>query len=102
MSEYIECRSCPSPSCKGCNIYSLATMLRRGAFDCLMNGNRSINPTADVVEVKHGEWVKRPNTKGQVYCSECATLEEITDNSFKSNYCPNCGADMRDGGADNG
>ena len=53
-------------------------------------------PAEDVVEVRHGRWKKRPNTTGQVYCSECAMLEEITDNSFKSKYCPNCGADMRE------
>ena len=53
-------------------------------------------PTIDPATLRpHGRWVKRPNTKGQVYCSECASLETITDSSFKSNYCPNCGADMR-------
>ncbi len=57
-------------------------------------------PTIEAEPVVHGRWVKRPNTKGQVYCSECGTLEEITDNNFKSKRCPNCGAKM-DGGADN-
>ena len=58
-----------------------------------------IVPAADVVPAVHGRWVKRANTKGQVYCSGCATLEEITDNNFKSTYCPNCGARM-DGDTD--
>lgn len=44
--------------------------------------------------VRHGRWVDRPNTKGQVYCSECGTLEKITDNNFKSMHCPNCAAKM--------
>jgi hypothetical protein len=53
MAEHIDCRNCDSPNCKGCNIYTLATMLNAGKFDCLMNANRSINPAADVVEVVH-------------------------------------------------
>ena len=44
--------------------------------------------------VRHGRWVERPNTKGQVYCSECGTLEKTTDNNFKSMHCPHCGAKM--------
>ena len=47
-----------------------------------------------VAPVRHGRWVERPNTKGQVYCSECGTLEKTTDNNFKSMHCPHCGAKM--------
>lgn len=51
-------------------------------------------PTADVVEVKRGEWKR----KGQdIYCSVCGN--ESAYNPFGaskfSDYCPNCGADMR-------
>lgn len=50
-------------------------------------------PTADVVEVKHGEWKR----KGQdIYCSVCGN--ESAYNPFGaskfSDYCPNCGAKM--------
>ena len=58
-------------------------------------------PTIEAEPVRHGRWVERPNTKGQVYCSECGTLEKTTDNNFKSMHCPHCGAKM-DGGADDG
>ena len=51
MAEYIGCRNCDSPDCRGCNMYALSRMLDSGKFDGLMNGNRSINPFADVVEV---------------------------------------------------
>ena len=51
-------------------------------------------PTIEAEPVRHGRWIERPNTKGQVYCSECGTLEKITDNNFKSRRCPNCGAKM--------
>lgn len=48
----------------------------------------------DIAIVRHGRWVARSNTKGQVYCSECGTIEKITDSNFKSTRCPNCGAKM--------
>lgn len=51
-------------------------------------------PTIEAEPVRHGRWVERPNTKGQVYCSECGTLEKTTDNNFKSMHCPHCGAKM--------
>lgn len=55
MAEYIGCRNCGSPNCKGCNIYTLATMLNNGKFDCLMDGKHSVNPWANVVEVNAAE-----------------------------------------------
>ena len=61
-------------------------------------------PTADVVEVVHGEWKTIP--EDIIACSRCGMsapkimggclmnrhLEQI-----KTNYCPNCGVDMRGG-----
>lgn len=88
MTEYIECRECTSPSCKGCNTYTLSLMLHHGKFDCLMDGNRSIH-SADVVPVVHGRWVFGGD--GCVVCSEC---DEEEPNDNHRNYCPNCGARM--------
>ena len=51
MAEYIVCRNCDSPDCKGCNLKNLETMLNSGKFDCLMNENHCINPSADAVPV---------------------------------------------------
>jgi hypothetical protein len=68
-------------------------------------------PTADVAEVRHGEWVDGHCTE----CGEeamCSTFDEaIYDYDWEENlqyshtethveyhltdYCPNCGADMR-------
>lgn len=47
-------------------------------------------PAADVVERKQGKWEKvyygnRPNR-----CSECRKKS-----NYHTNFCPNCGADMR-------
>ena len=56
-------------------------------------------PTIDAVEVKHGRWIETEEEVWHLYqrrtitrfrCSQC----EQTENK-KSNYCPNCGADMR-------
>ena len=49
-------------------------------------------PTADVVEVKHGEWIDLNITEWQ--CSECNYRVERWNNTP---YCPHCGAKM-DGG----
>jgi hypothetical protein len=61
-------------------------------------------PTADVVEVKHGEWIVKELLLSRcknVFCSECGYIERkgpAWDISWGTpNYCPNCGAKM-DGG----
>lgn len=67
-------------------------------------------PTADVVEVKHGEWIKtdrgiRTNVNtGQpmrVYYCDCSCCGWHTGHQgIEFKYCPNCGAKM-DGGNKN-
>ena len=62
-------------------------------------------PTADVVKVRHGRWVKIYENgepaieqhKVGVFCSRCIRIPK--DRFTESNFCPNCGAKM-DGGAD--
>ena len=66
------------------------------ALSCAI-GQVESEPSADVVERKHGKWKTayldheafgvRPHT---FYCSEC---HQIT--SFRTFFCPNCGEDMR-------
>ena len=48
--------------------------------------------TADVVEVRHGEWIKAPCSEkdGNARCSECNHWDWSD-----CNYCLNCGAKMR-------
>ena len=63
---------------------------------CLMNGAAKsiINeiPAADVRPVVHGRWVTRPYMMGKTeYCSRCGE-----NYGRKHNFCPNCGADMRE------
>ena len=55
---------------------------------------------ADVVEVKHGEWMSVPETWGvldiRYYCSECGKDAIINNNKryVLSDYCPHCFAKM--------
>ena len=56
-------------------------------------------PTADVQEVKHGEWSKPSNDpvdSKQWICSECKGLTETAYYCWHCyyNYCPICGARM--------
>ena len=57
-------------------------------------------PPADVVEVKHGEWMSVPETWGafdiRYYCSECGKDAIINNNEryVLSDYCPHCFAKM--------
>lgn len=62
-------------------------------------------PTVDAVEVVHGRWVVE---NGNVVCSVCHTGKPTMDgyemlicdgeewiSMERTNFCPNCGADMR-------
>ena len=57
-------------------------------------------PTADVAEVKHGEWFLLDECSNEgVYCSVChkkVYRKEYANQKVKSNYCPNCGAIMNE------
>lgn len=78
--------------CKG----QLATFL-----ECILRVKDA--PTASVVEVKHGRWIALTECANEgVYCSVCHKKVYRADyawcakrNKVRSNYCPNCGADMR-------
>ena len=53
-------------------------------------------PTVDAVPVVHGHWVDITNDESLDYeykCSECGF--HLFMWSDLTNYCPNCGADMR-------
>lgn len=58
-----------------------------------------VQPTADVKENVRGEWIAFESYVGDesYKCSKCGckALEDGIE-SYKSNYCPFCGADMRE------
>ena len=48
-------------------------------------------PSADVAPVRHGRWLCVDTDTEQFFlCNRCKKKEY-----WESNYCPNCGADMR-------
>lgn len=65
--------------------------LFRGKSQAMYRDEIRSVPTADVVEVVHGEW-KPNNLNGfKIYdCSNCGIHMEA-----RWNFCPHCGADMR-------
>lgn len=90
MAEYIGCRNCESPDCKGCNLKNLETMLNNGKFDCLMNENRCINPAADVAPVRHGRWERTED--GAALCTACN--RKMNPSQYGYAFCSLCGAIM--------
>ena len=60
--------------------------------DCIDNA-----PTADVEEVKHGEWIRPTKLADMMHhdIPHCSLCGEVPCDEGK--YCPNCGAKM-DGG----
>lgn len=60
-------------------------------------------PEAEVAPVRHGHWIDcEDEYSGYVRCSVCG--DEFTcweADCAHTDFCPGCGADMRDGGADN-
>lgn len=56
------------------------------------SGIIGVIPAADVRPVVRGKWIDYQQGRW-VYakCSECETVHDV-----KSNYCPSCGADMRE------
>ena len=65
--------------------------------ECIRQGYAM--PIADVVEVRHGEWIDKPTgaySRMQSWCSACGKhsgIGGIESNRHKP-YCPNCGAKM--------
>lgn len=90
--------------------------------DAVNNGKPDWCPLVeiDTEPVKHGRWIAvssfdayggdeeawmaHGNPAAYHYCSECKNEAYLNEEGKEilSDYCPFCGADMRDGGADNG
>lgn len=75
---YNPCKNCKEMD--KCSICEL-TYYRKGYIK---------SPTADVEEVRHGEWTKSNPYNRFMNCSVCGFGQDHT--AF--NYCPNCGAKM--------
>lgn len=89
---------CPLGRCSRNAVYGTD----RDLYDAIESDIDALNniPAADVVEVKHGRWV-------QVICHvefedgfvdrlyECCSRCHKPNGRKMTDYCPNCGADMR-------
>jgi rRNA maturation endonuclease Nob1 len=85
MTEYIKCETC---------LYNKNCQFLAKHRNAIVEGCSAYKNAADMVEVVHGRWIKRqfadePTAFGY-RCSECHLTYD-----FDTNYCPNCGADMR-------
>lgn len=54
-------------------------------------------PTADVVEVRHGHWIKVGKTNGGSNILQCSVCGTVRKGVAKTRFCKDCGAKM-DGG----
>ena len=74
---------------------------REDALDAWYDNERFTDieaiPAADVVEQKHGQWIKSDDGFDESWvCSECMEEYVSVDADFidYAHYCPNCGAAM--------
>lgn len=67
--------------------YEMTLDEAKNCFDNIVDLQPTVEPT------KHGRWKHHQygNTAGYYECDNCGKI-----NSYKSNYCPNCGTDMRE------
>ncbi len=74
-----------------CNPAEWTRGYEQGALDTasLIDGH----PAADVVERKRGEWHWAED--GHCKCSVCGQFATVKRTVVKTNFCPNCGCDMR-------
>lgn len=67
-----------------------------GTCECVLVEDIENAPTVEAEEVVHGRWLKIAHYP--YYCSVCDEPAPLgfDGEHYKSNYCPNCGADMRE------
>lgn len=62
-------------------------------YNALVNQLITKHPTADVVEVKHSEWILHNDGSGT--CKRCGfTKRNVWDYDNWQNFCGHCGAKM--------
>lgn len=67
----------------------------RCSTDVVFHMEKHINeiPAADVRPVVRATWRRYSPFTDTYECSNCG--EQVIDQQFRTNFCPNCGADMR-------
>ena len=92
MARYIDAERLKMTFASGIRVYDGMCKI-----DDVMH-NIDNEPTADVVEVKHGSWTFSRSER-KVVCSCCETTAPFDKKVgyhtlWRSPYCPNCGAKM--------
>lgn len=87
----VYCKNCDRrKNGKGKMVYEIGDVPCRACdIRCVLD-DVEIYPAADVAPVVHGRWEYNPGDNIP-YCSECMMPQDS-----ECNYCPSCGADMRD------
>ncbi len=99
MGEYVErealMRKIKEIHCADCNSYHGVKCRACWVDDTF--GYIESEPAADVVPVRHGRW--EWDTEDIYRCSNCAEKSHVKEVMGRPawEYCPNCGALMRDG-----
>ena len=91
------------------NCFDCKVRFVTGCCGCLPHNTRFPNcplhefPSDDVVEHKRGKWVNNGDEdRPYIKCSMCGQRKPILLGSFNFNFCPNCGADMRESEGEDG
>ena len=84
--------------CSFCNVEGTAPILGLSRIIEVSDVVRIIEdaPTVDVVPVRKGRWIENYD---MFKCSECGAtgfFEEDYSKPYRCNFCPDCGADMRE------
>ena len=71
--------------------------------DAVMFGmKKAISIIESMQERPHGEWLRKNNSNSWFECSVCKEVSDVVtimrEPTWK--FCPNCGADMREGDVD--
>lgn len=78
-------------------VYSTGKLTQDDCIDCAESVLDGLS-SADVVQVRHGKWGKM-GVWGRVYrCNQCGNFldfDGVNAGRGDTNFCPNCGADMR-------
>ena len=82
------CYNCPYRTNKYCGLLTEHDYL--GDYPL----NYEPYPYCPLTNRPHGEWIV-DEEQGTSTCSNCEVVWQFTDGTSGSNFCPNCGADMR-------
>lgn len=79
------------------DIETLSTYTKDGYTRAVLNqAVKAIRKlSADVAPVRHGEWIPHKTRTGKNWW-KCSACEFVSEHKRNHNYCPNCGADMRE------